>query len=113
MIGEKSGNWAASWAASCANQMFLKVVLRRTTRNPPGLSTSNLNGSALNGSAIAGAMLAGESVIHAFPFAESQGLGSPLRIDAHVPQTCAGAFAANPGNPAQPSAQLFAAELEH
>src|SRR5882762_2657651 len=107
MISEKSRNLSASCAASWANQMFLNVVLRRTARKPPGLSTSNLNGSALNGSAIAGRILTGKSEIQRFPLVQAQGLGTPFRVDSRISQPCPRLFAADSRNPAQRSAQLL------
>src|SRR5258706_7261351 len=101
MISENRRNLSASCAASCANQIFLNVVLRRTARKPPGLSTSNLNGSALNGSAIAGRILTGESEIQSFPLVQAQGLSTPFMVDARISQPCPGLFAADSGNPTQ------------
>src|SRR5487761_1083451 len=113
MIREKSRNLSASWAASCANQMFLNVVLRRTARKPPGLSTSNLKGSALKGSAIAGAILARESVIQVLPFSKAEGLGAALRVDLGSPQTRCCGFATDARDPPKRAAELLAAELKH
>src|SRR5258706_10980573 len=113
MISENRRNLSASCAASCANQIFRKVVLRRTARKPPGLSTSNLKGSALNGSAIAGAMLAAEYVINAFPLVEGQGLRPSLGVDTCIVKTPCRGFAADPRDPAQGSTQLLAPELKH
>ncbi len=46
MISENSRNLSASCAASCANQMFLNAVCRRTDRKPPVPSIGNRIGSS-------------------------------------------------------------------
>ena len=47
MISENKRNLSASCAASCANQMFLKAVCRRTARKPPGPSSGKRIGSSM------------------------------------------------------------------
>src|SRR5216684_1166716 len=46
MISENRRNLSASWAASCANQMFRNAVYFRTVRKPPGALTGNRIGSS-------------------------------------------------------------------
>src|SRR3977135_1855389 len=139
MISEKRRNLSASCAASCANQMFLNVVLRRTARKPPGLSTSNLKGSALKGSAtglwiLAGASLSRgptramlgfdlcasspaepgrirEPLVDNFPFREAERWRAPFRVDARIAQPQPRRLAADARDPTQRPAQLFAPEL--